>query len=111
MNIVVRPDNSYRLLSDSNVDWGQGLLALRKYQEDHPGQPFALAYFGSVDPQVYGIQVRPLAEDERTSGTVVVSATQLSGQYLRDPAAYRWVLHHKLNAVLDHSLYVFDVDH
>ena len=28
-NVFVRPADSYRLLTDSNLDWGQGLLALR----------------------------------------------------------------------------------
>ena len=46
------PAESYRLLTDSNLDWGQGLLALRDYQRNHPGEPIALSYFGSVDPAI-----------------------------------------------------------
>ncbi len=109
MNILVLPDTGYRLLSDSNVDWGQGLLALRKYQQEHPGEPIALAYFGSVDPEVYGIDARPLKEGERVTGTVVVGATHLSGQYLKDPEAYRWLLAYGPPEVLDGCLYVFHV--
>ncbi len=52
----VRPAESFRLLSDSNLDWGQGLLALRDYQRNHPGERISLSYFGSVDPRVYEIQ-------------------------------------------------------
>jgi hypothetical protein len=110
MNIAVNPDHSYRLLSDSNLDWGQGLIALRKYQDQHPDQAISLAYFGSVDPQVYGIHARPLAENERVKGIVVVGATELSGQYLTDPAGYRWVLEYRPQAILDHSMYLFGVD-
>jgi Dolichyl-phosphate-mannose-protein mannosyltransferase len=111
MNIVVNPNTSYQLLSDSNVDWGQGLLALRKYQDHHPGETTYLAYFGSVDPNIYGIKAQPLGENEHVTGILVVGATQLSGQYLRDPGAYRWLLHYKLRTVLDHCMYVFVVDH
>ncbi len=108
-NIVVSPAESYRLLTDSNLDWGQGLLALRRYQRDHAGETISLAYFGSVNPVIYGIQARPLGEGERASGTVIVSATNLSGQFLADPLAYRWLLQQQPAAILDHSLYVFYV--
>jgi hypothetical protein len=105
----VRPEQKYRLLADSNLDWGQGLLALHKYEQKHPGEQIWLAYFGSVDPAVYGIAARPLGEGQRATGTVVVGATNLSGEYLSDPAAYRWLLAYGPPEVLDGSLYVFHV--
>jgi hypothetical protein len=104
----VRPADSFRLLTDSNLDWGQGLLALRDYQRNHPGETIWLSYFGSVDPRVYGIQA-DLLRSQRVSGTVVVSATNLSGQYLAEPQQYRWLLQQKPVEILDHSLYVFQV--
>ena len=103
----VYPSESLRLLTDSNLDWGQGLLALRDYQRDHPGERISLSYFGSVDPQVYGIQSDPFSGNQRPSGTVIVSATNLSGQYLAEPEKYRGLLEQKPVEVLDHSLYVF----
>jgi dolichyl-phosphate-mannose-protein mannosyltransferase len=109
-NVAVRPADAYHLLSDSNLDWGQGLLALRQYERDHPQEQIWLAYFGSVDPSVYGITAKPLAENGRVKGTVVVSATHLSGQFLRDPQAYRWLLQYPRTEILDHSLYVFKVN-
>ena len=105
----VRSSESYRLLTDSNLDWGQGLLALRDYQRDHPGERISLSYFGSVDPQAYGIQSDFFGGHKQVSGTVVVSATNLSGQYLAEPEKYRWLLKHKPVTILDHSLYVFQV--
>jgi hypothetical protein len=104
----VRPAESYRLLTDSNLDWGQGLLALREYQRSHPSEPIALSYFGSIDPRFYGIQANELGS-QHVSGTVVVSATNLSGQFLADSEQYRWLLQQKPVAILDHSLYVFRV--
>jgi hypothetical protein len=104
----VRPADSFRLLTDSNLDWGQGLLALRDYQRNHPGETIWLSYFGSVDPRAYGIQA-DLLRSQPVSGTVVVSATNLSGQYLAEPQQYRWLLQQKPVEILDHSLYVFQV--
>lgn len=108
-NAYVPPSQSYKLLTDSNLDWGQGLLALEKYERAHPEQPVSLAYFGSIDPRVYGIRAQPLGEDQRVSGTVVISASNLSGQFLHNPQAYHWVLQYPLRGILNHSLYVFEV--
>ena len=108
-DVTVRPAEASDFLSDSNLDWGQGLLALRKYEHEHPEEQIWLAYFGSVDPSVYGIAAKSLAENERVKGTVVVSATHLSGQFLHDPQAYRWLLQYPRTQILNHSLYVFKV--
>jgi hypothetical protein len=108
-NAWVPTASSYTLLTDSNLDWGQGLLALAEYERAHPGTTPWLAYFGGVDPSSYGIRARMLGEQDRVHGTVVVSATHLSGQYLRDPAAYRWLLEQPRTAILNHTLHVFEV--
>ncbi len=108
-NSYVGHDEGYRLLSGSNLDWGQGLLAVRQYQATHPKEEISLAYFGSVEPQVYGIQARQLGEDEHTSGTVIVGASNLSGEYLRNAGAYRWLLKYRRAGGLDHCMMVFQV--
>ena len=33
-NVFISPSRSYEYLSDSNLDWGQGLVALQKYQAE-----------------------------------------------------------------------------
>jgi dolichyl-phosphate-mannose-protein mannosyltransferase len=106
---VVPSDRGYQWLSDSNLDWGQGLLALHAYTLAHRDRGVTLAYFGGVDPRSYGVEARRLGEQDRAHGLVVVSATHLSGQYLRDPAAYHWLLAYPRAAVLNHTLYVFEV--
>ncbi len=108
-NMFVTPDRSYTLLTDSNLDWGQGLLALRAYERAHPNERISLAYFGGVDPRSYGIRAKLIDEHERVDGTVVVSATHLSGQYLENPAAFHWLLQYPETAILNHTLHVFDV--
>ena len=106
----VPASQSYKLLTDSNLDWGQGLLALRHYQDQHPREKIYLAYFGSVDPSAYGLRVEKLEEDQRVSGaTVVISATQLTGQMLHNFDAYHWVLRYPQTALLNHTLHVFRI--
>jgi|1185.fasta_scaffold17610_1 hypothetical protein len=106
---VVDQTKSYRLLTDSNTDWGQGLIALKKYQDAHPNETIHLAYFGSIDPAVYGVRFVELRPFDHPSGTVVVSVSHLSGQFLTDVNSYKWLLQYKPKAILDHTLYVFDV--
>jgi len=44
------------VLADSNLDWGQGLRALRRLQDARPEfRDLTLYYFGDVDPSVYGV--------------------------------------------------------
>ncbi|MGA2252203.1 ArnT family glycosyltransferase [Terracidiphilus sp.] len=105
----VSPNRTWTLLSDSNTDWGQGLYALREYQAAHPQETIHLAYVGEVDPAWMGIRYERLGEQDRPTGTVIVSATQLSGQLLANHEAYRWLLNYPLKAVLDHTMYVFEV--
>ncbi|HJT75786.1 MAG TPA: glycosyltransferase family 39 protein [Gemmataceae bacterium] len=44
------PSNGHRHLLDSNLDWGQDLLYLRRWYEQHPeARPLGLAYNGTFD--------------------------------------------------------------
>jgi hypothetical protein len=106
----VKPATSYKLLSDSNVDWGQGLIALRKYQQQHPDETIHLAYFGTIDPKLYGIHYTPLPPSEHVTGTVVISANYLSGQLVENnPTGYHWLYQYRETDMLNHSLHVFKV--
>ncbi len=50
------PDNGARHLINSNLDWGQDLLFLRRWVEEHPeARPLGVAYFNFVDPSLAGL--------------------------------------------------------
>ncbi|HWE34954.1 MAG TPA: glycosyltransferase family 39 protein [Isosphaeraceae bacterium] len=50
------PEHGADHLLDSNMDWGQDLLALKRWLDDHPGaRPLGLAYFNFLDPRIIGI--------------------------------------------------------
>ena len=48
-------------LVDSNIDWGQDLRRLKRWMEAHGVPEVDLAYFGTADPQAYGINFRKVA--------------------------------------------------
>jgi tetratricopeptide (TPR) repeat protein len=56
------PQNVHRIFADSNVDWGQGLKAMKRYIDQHQIKECWFAYFGSyvVDAAYYGIPCKPL---------------------------------------------------
>jgi hypothetical protein len=105
-NPWVRPAEAYRYLSDSNLDWGQGLIALREWQRQHPRETLYLAAFGSVDAGLYGIRSIPLPPGERVTGTVAVQLSALTGQYLKSPPNYRWLLDEGSREMLNHSMFI-----
>ena len=75
------------ILNDSNFDWGQGLLDLRRWMRDNRVQSVQLGYFGRVDPGVYGIDYHLLTE---TSGEpyIAISSYFLAGLPHRLPSSH-----------------------
>ena len=69
------------LLDDSNIDWGQDLPALAKWQKQHPeAQPIKLWYFGTANPASYGVVSIPFASGDYSNprpGYYAISAHRL----------------------------------
>ncbi|HEY3415909.1 MAG TPA: glycosyltransferase family 39 protein, partial [Armatimonadota bacterium] len=54
-------DEGYRVLADSNLDWGQDLQRLAQWQRENDVYPLAFSYFGTTPPQVYGLKYVPFS--------------------------------------------------
>ncbi|HSF39284.1 MAG TPA: glycosyltransferase family 39 protein [Thermoanaerobaculia bacterium] len=90
------------ILLDSNLDWGQGLKRLRSYMDREGIDRIGLAYFGHVDPAIYGIEWGFPSPEGR--GPVAVSANFLHGYpYMTyaegrmapvPPEAFAWIARH-----------------
>jgi hypothetical protein len=50
------PDQEYRYLSDSNVNWGQDLKGVKAYMDKENLPIIYLSYFGTPPPSYYGIR-------------------------------------------------------
>jgi 4-amino-4-deoxy-L-arabinose transferase-like glycosyltransferase len=92
------PENTHKVLADSNVDWGQGLKAMKQYIDEHHVQDCWFAYFGAlvVNVSYYGIPCKrlPIAFEDliqfpmqiippQVDGPVFISSTEVSGTYWR----------------------------
>jgi 4-amino-4-deoxy-L-arabinose transferase-like glycosyltransferase len=87
---VGAPSEGYRYLSDSNVDWGQDLPALREVLARVRARHPLVSYFGTAPLESYGLRAWrwPFADPEecRNADWIAISATHLEGLYLdNDP--------------------------
>jgi hypothetical protein len=82
-------------LGDSNLDWGQDLIELAEWRKQNPEGTLYLCYFGSADPNAFGVEYTnlpggylwgPPAELPKAPGVIAISATHLQGIYLNDTA-------------------------
>jgi hypothetical protein len=87
------PANGYRLLADSNLDWGQDLKGLAEWLRAHDVARAKLSYFGTADPEYYRVPAdllpgymlpRPRQEIRSVvpGDVVAVSATNLAEIYV-----------------------------
>jgi hypothetical protein len=67
----------YRLVSDSNYDWGQGLPELARWKKRHPGDSLDVWYFGT-DPMLERMPVRVLSPQN----VPITRAEDVQGRYL-----------------------------
>lgn len=106
-----------RILLDSNIDWGQGLKRVRAFMDREGIDQIGLAYFGHVDPAIYGINWDFPRPDR--PGFVAVSANFLHGYpyatYANGrmvpipPEAFSWIGRHPRVADLGGGIFVYRI--
>jgi tetratricopeptide (TPR) repeat protein len=119
------PQNTYRYLSDSNVDWGQELYQVKAWQERHPGEECWFSSFvgGIVSSEMYGVtcHVLPNSMAGNTGspnqeavpavihGTVLLSASEVAGGLWpsKELNPYRRFQSMKPDEEIDHGILVF----
>jgi hypothetical protein len=84
------PENGWRLLADSSLDWGQDLPGLRAYLDAHYQERAVMKYFGTALPEAYGVRaddIEHLKARPEEYALLALSATHLNGLHLagRDP--------------------------
>lgn len=113
-----------RFVADSNLDWGQGLPALKAHLDAAGPDVIYLSYFGTDRPEAYGIRFQALptygrvgepggevVPEDAKRHVLVVSVNNLLGVYLNDPGTFAWLRDRAPDAVLAGCLYVFDLRH
>jgi len=118
------PSQTYRLLSDSNADWGQQLKDVKRYLDQRGVKDCWFVYFGEgvIDAGYYGIPCKPLPTADSLwvnepanappviDGTVLISAGDLSG-FEFGPGTlnpYEQFKSLRPTAVIDYGVFVYD---
>jgi len=117
------PDNGYKYVVDSNLDWGQDLKRLRDWTNENNVDKIYLDYFGGGSPSYY-LGGKYLA----WSGTknpaelpvgsyLAVSANQLQGGratpakgYNKSADFYRWLDKYTPITKIGYSIFVYRID-
>jgi hypothetical protein len=120
------PGNTYKYLSDSNVDWGQQLISVKRFLDREPPEPCWFVYFMDpiVRPAQYGIPCRPMPTMDtawlgmptdvptHVTGRVLVSAGDWSGGEWPDARLNPYLGFHSLRpaAIIDGGVLVYEGD-
>jgi hypothetical protein len=125
------PRNGYKVLVDSNLDWGQDLKELMQWTHSHrisESTPLNLCYFGMADPRYYqiphiklpgGYILEPPEQEEETFGSakipgyVAISATNLQGAYFSPQQRVYWrefLKNATLVDTLGYSIFIYRIE-
>lgn len=115
------PDNGYKILADSNLDWGQDIKRLKAWLDAHGIGQVHLAVFTGSLPERYGIQVSQLPGPYSppdafgfrrfapAPGVYVISASNWQGLRLDNPDTFDWFRRQEPVARIGRSLFVYNV--
>lgn len=123
--LIGDPDAAIDYLADSNLDWGQELRHLDGYLRDAGLGGVYLSYFGNADPEAYGLRYLPVYYESsrprrgdpnldlrsEPRALLAVSATHIQGVYRPTPEAFAWLAEREPEAILGHSLFLYDLTH
>lgn len=126
-DLVGGPDRGRYILSDSNLDWGQDLIGLKAYVDQHQIDHLKFSYFGATDPAAYGLHTEALPPvalamhrqsawwlhtyhpADPPPGRYAISVTSLMGGIWTDRSTYAYFRALQPDAVIGHSIYLYTV--
>jgi hypothetical protein len=136
-NELIGPqDNGYNYLTDSNIDWGQGLKELSKYLKKEKAGPIYLCYFGTGNPVYYRINYMPIGFIDNLSDSALynhrpglpagkqaatalfqgehkvllaISATNLQATYYADKEIFAFLKNIAPEKIVARSILVYDL--
>ena len=118
------PQNGWRTLVDSNIDWGQDLKGLKAWMEQEGVDRVRLGWFGSARAEAYGIDYDllpgvphgfalwedpPFNREEPEPGVYAISVTNLVGVHFPDHDFYAWFRDRPPDAKIGYSLFIYEV--
>jgi hypothetical protein len=118
------PQNGWRILVDSNIDWGQDLKGLRGWMEREEVECVRLSWFGSARPEAYAITYDllpgvphgfllwdnpPFNREQPEPGVYAISVTNLVGVIFPDHDLFAWFRARPPDDQIGYSLFIYRV--
>ncbi|MFH1597643.1 MAG: glycosyltransferase family 39 protein [Patescibacteria group bacterium] len=109
--LVGGPQRGHRYLTDSNIDWGQGLIQLKNYMDANGLDSIYLHYFGSVDPRSYDVNWESPPNNQEIAtlpdwhGHIAISVTAL----LSKEKEFSWLEQYQPIATISHSIWIYQI--
>jgi hypothetical protein len=116
------PEQGYRYLSDSNLDWGQDLKGLKAYIEREKLPIIYLSYFGTAPPAYYGIRYQDVASKgtlgppppekvpaDAPRKILAISAYNLQDVSKADNPLFQWLWTRRPIEKIGYSIFVYDL--
>ncbi|MCX7919607.1 MAG: glycosyltransferase family 39 protein [bacterium] len=106
--LIGGPSQGYKYLLDSNLDWGQDMLRLKRYLDKNQIKEMHLSCFGPVPPQIYGIESLPLPTNPQP-GRMGISVNHLFGIELDEPNKFAWLRNYEPSDRVSYSIFIYDI--
>lgn len=118
------PENGWRALVDSNLDWGQDLERLSVWLAENEIDTVWLSYFGEARPEYYGIayrgldsfpprlmnpDTRPFYPQDPAPGWYAISATTLQGVHFGNHDQFAYFREQEPAAKIGYSIFLYNV--
>jgi hypothetical protein len=120
------PANGQRIAVDSNIDWGQDLLRLQRWLDEYEVDTVKLGWFGTADPDYYGLRYEPLPGFPREPfrqqwteppfdpaapepGIYAISASSLWELPLAQKNVYPWFREREPDDRIGYSILIYEV--
>ena len=121
--IVGGPDRGRYILVDSNLDWGQDLIGLKQYVDEHHLDHVRFSYSGATLPSAYGLHTEalpPVYPPMRDQGAwwlhTLYPPDPLPGTYaialtsmMADPNSYSFFRDRPPDHVIGNSIYLYKI--
>ncbi len=120
------PENGWKVVADSNIDWGQDLKYLRDYLARQQLDTVKLSWFGAAPPSAYGIAYEPLPglphhfnmwfepptfnEQQPEPGVYIISVSNLVELSLDAKHFFTYFRSREPDARIGYSIYVYWIE-
>jgi hypothetical protein len=119
-SLVGGSSHGYRVLGDSNLDWGQDLNLLHDYLQEEGGlDTIFLSYYGAANPLAYGFPAQNLIDGQEipadfkpanpAPGVYAISVSHLQGLGLQDPDLFDWFRYREPIAQFGYTINLYEV--